>query len=75
MSNERPRASLSRQTSLGRLHNEFERGNEIMNQALEQAKLRQAAKMKKKLAARRAKNAAAAAAAFSLPMAGSKVRV
>ncbi|GMH55946.1 hypothetical protein TrLO_g15810 [Triparma laevis f. longispina] len=72
MSNESPRASLSRQTSLGRLHNEFERGNEIMNQALEQAKLRQATKMKKKLAARRAKNAAAAAAAFSLPMAGSK---
>ena len=56
--------SLSRQTSLGRLHNEFARGNEIMNAALKQAKERQEIKMKKKLAARRAKNALAVKAAF-----------
>jgi len=31
---------LTHQNSLGRLHNEFERGNEIMKQALAMAKAR-----------------------------------
>ena len=44
---------LSRQTSLGRLHTEYERGNELMKQALAMAKQRQNQKMQKALKARR----------------------
>eukprot|EP00520_Triparma_pacifica_P008077 CAMPEP_0118663358 /NCGR_PEP_ID=MMETSP0785-20121206/17374_1 /TAXON_ID=91992 /ORGANISM="Bolidomonas pacifica, Strain CCMP 1866" /LENGTH=77 /DNA_ID=CAMNT_0006557067 /DNA_START=38 /DNA_END=268 /DNA_ORIENTATION=- len=58
------KTTLTHQNSLGRLHNEFERGNEMMKQALALAKARQNEKIQKALAARRAKTAANAAAAF-----------